>query len=70
MEAPSSKWKVSTLTSVLGLIVLIVTQLQADGIELPTYVMAATTVVSAVLVFLKEEYNPSSSAIRAALRKR
>lgn len=69
MEAPSSKWKVSTLISVLGVFVLVVTQLQADGIELPSYIMAATAVLAAVAEYLKRENNPSSSAIEAA-RKR
>lgn len=66
MELPSAKWVVSTLITVSGVLVVVVAELQADGIELPSIVVTVSTVLAAVASYLKRETRPPSSAVEAA----
>ncbi len=64
---PSSKWMTSTVISVAGVIVVVVAQLQADGIELPSIVFTVATFAAGILSYLKKENRPPDSA-RAAIK--
>jgi len=62
---PSSKWWASTTVSVLTALVMIITALQNEGVELPELVVLAGAVMGPIAVYLKRENNPSPSAIEA-----
>ena len=51
-----------TLSGALG---VIVTELQAEGIELPSIIVTISVVLALVASYLKEETRPPSSAVDA-----
>jgi hypothetical protein len=62
MELPSVKVMTAALVMIAGAAVVIVSELQAEGIELPSIVISATTVLSALASYLVRETRPSPSA--------
>lgn len=62
----SSKVLAQTLVAVAAAVVVIIHDLQSQGVELPSWVVAALPVVSLIVGYFKAENNPAPSAIAAA----
>jgi len=62
----SSKVVAQTLVAVLSAVVIVVDDLQAQGMELSGWVASVFAVLSLIVGYFKAENNPSPSAIAAA----
>lgn len=63
---PSSKWWASTIVSSAVALVAVLDAAEVQGIELPPWIYLVGAVLAPIVVYVKRENNPSSSAQQAA----
>jgi len=65
LELPSSKWVVSTVATVVITLVAVLDASETAGVDLPPWVYVIGGLLAPLVVYLKQENRPSSSARRA-----
>jgi len=66
---PSSKWWASTIVTTMTAIVVVITALTDQGVELPEIIVLIGAVLAPIVTYLKPENRPSPSALEAIARR-
>lgn len=69
VERPSSKAIVSTIMSTIITVAAVIEASEVQGVDLPPWVFVLGGMMAPLVVYIKRENEPSSSAVEAAAHK-